>query len=153
MDQIRLDPQDKLNPPIPRTGLVREIPTPQTHCQQNTPPTGQKSVCGAPTPPRIISETALLKKIPGMRMHALAATGRSLHSIGAAFWKARSWSNVGTVRSWPTAEPSCQAGYYYYCYCHSYIVLPNNVSVHFTVTENVSTTAITVKDKINYLNN
>ena len=35
MDQIRLDPQDKLPP------------TPHTRCQQNTlPPTGQKSACG-----------------------------------------------------------------------------------------------------------
>ena len=51
MDQICLDPQDKLPPPS----------TPRTHCQQNTlpPPTKQKSACLPPTP-RIISGTVLI---------------------------------------------------------------------------------------------
>ena len=46
MDQICLDPQDKLTPS-----------TPQTHCQQNTLPPQDKNVPVGP--PRIISGTAL----------------------------------------------------------------------------------------------
>ena len=41
MDQIRLDPQDKL-PPTPQPSDTLSIKHP--------PPTGQKSACGPPTP-------------------------------------------------------------------------------------------------------
>ena len=53
MDQICLDPQDKLLP---------TPATPRTHCQQNIPPQDKK--VSAPPPPRIISGTALT---PGHR--------------------------------------------------------------------------------------
>ena len=51
MDQIRLDPQDKLPPPTPRT-----------HCQQNTLPQQDKKVPAAHPPLRIISGTALTNR-------------------------------------------------------------------------------------------
>ena len=45
MDQIRLDPQDKLPPTPPRLRhIVNKTPFP--------PPTGQKSACGPPTHPK-----------------------------------------------------------------------------------------------------
>ena len=48
--------------PWPPGQVTPPLPTPRTHCQQNTlpPPTGQKSACGPPPPPRIISGTALM---------------------------------------------------------------------------------------------
>ena len=53
MDQIRLDPQDKLSP-------TSHPPTPRTRCQQNTLPPQDKKVPAAHPPPlRIISGTAL----------------------------------------------------------------------------------------------
>ena len=59
MDQIRLDPQDKLPPPTPRT-----------HCQQNVLHPQDKKVPRAPPPPpppppRILSGTALMWVMTG----------------------------------------------------------------------------------------
>ena len=51
MDQIYLDPQDKLPP------------TPRTCYQQNTLPPQDKKVPAPPPPPRIISGTALTGKV------------------------------------------------------------------------------------------
>ena len=52
VDQIHLDPQDKLTPtPPPQTGLVRKTPNPwDVLSTKHPPPTGQTSVYGPPTP-------------------------------------------------------------------------------------------------------
>ena len=50
MDQIRLDPQDKLNPPPPGQDWSERSPTPQTR-QQNTLPPQDKKVPAVHAPP------------------------------------------------------------------------------------------------------
>ena len=96
MDQIHLDPQDKLTPPIPWTGLVRENPHPSdTLSTKHPPPTGQKSACGPPTPPEdnfwnSPKESALVGKVPCL--------GAQPWSILQPSWGSNPWSL--TCKSW-----------------------------------------------------
>ena len=60
VDQMRLEPQDKLTPPTPWTGLVREVPHPSDTSTKHPPPPQDKTVPVAHPPTcRIISGTAL----------------------------------------------------------------------------------------------
>ena len=78
MDQICLDPQDKL--PL-------HPPTPRTHCQQNSLPPHRTKKCLRPTPPlRIISGTALRSAEPWLRCSGVVMAGhRRLLSFTPGF--------------------------------------------------------------------